>query len=197
MEAAANTAAAAAVAAAQEANNTAAASVSAAAAATKDISSGRLVKDAKDRFTEQDKRASEQDARFNNFMAKMKEFETQVLTDQNLIRDKIKEQANRLDEQMTDLNRKFAGIFQTIEGQAAQIKGVQDTIHALSTRMDSFIDQQVQQLQNNQQAQAAAAAAQAEIMKTLATMQKQDRMHGAEMPKGAPADKTGKVEESS
>ena len=73
----------------------------------------------------------------------------------------------------------LVGLMQTIEGQAQQIKGMQDSIHGMNTRMDSFIDQQMQLSNRNQTIQAENATQMAKVFEMLTAMQRNDKRESA------------------
>ena len=123
-------------------------------------------------------------------MAKMKVFEERVTTDQNELRDKMKIQAERTDNQMNALNAKIAGLLVTIEAQAAQTLAMQNTVTNMSNRMESFIAQQIQQATDNTALHAASSAQQTRMFEMLEAME-------ARAPSGEAHDKKLKVTETS
>ena len=104
-----------------------------------------IIKDAKARFTEQDKK-------HNEFVERMKSFNQQIQTDQCELRDKIKAHAHEVGTQINEFKQRMQGLYQIIEGQATQLQTLHDTVNQLSNTFAQFTSQQLA-------AQAVATAA--------------------------------------
>ena len=171
------------------ATTTAASAVATAQAATSNITAqtgtantNEIVQDATNKF-------HEHDTKFKDFMAKMHAFETQVTKDQTALRDKLKAQALKTDQQIHAINERCDGIFKTIQANATIVAALQVSITDMSTRMESFIAQQVLQMANDKLIQAEAAAQQTKMFKMLASIE-------SRTPSGEAQEKKHKGEEA-
>ena len=147
------------------------------------ITDQKIIKDATDKFHEQDKK-------YEEFMKKMKAMDQQVRIDQNEIRDKMKIQADIAHKMMEELNGRFQGIYNSITAQGEQINALSQNVADLNNRFSAFLDKQVNTMAAQEVAAAATAKRQDEIVAMLVALQNRD-------PEGQPAPKHTKVSEKS
>ena len=92
-------------------------------------------------------------------------------TDQCELRDKIKGHAQQVDVQIAELNEKFAGIYQAIEGQARQLQTLHDTVSQFSNTVTLFTNQQLAAANAQTAATAALTAQQTKMFEMLDALQ--------------------------